>query len=331
MIDKLKENWFVVLVAILLFGACGFYAYDTNKGKLPGKTVNGKDVVAAIGDKNIFADDMYADLYGNPESSTSQGAKLLYMHFERAVAEEGVPMTDDLKAEIAMQVAGFKQSFQSYYGDRWQEALLYALQSAGYSSIDDLEAYFTHYLKLQTLKHENYEQNIDELFSKIYEEKKPRTVSHILVKMEDPENPTEAEQKKMDDIDAALAQGKDFAEVAKEFSDDTSKSEGGFLGYADSDTQFVTEFKDAMLAQEKGVVGEWVQTQFGKHKILVNETEKDALMNDESLKTSIYKAIDTTYPERSIQIVWDKAQELGITFDDPTLEKVLKEYMGITE
>ena len=46
MIDKLKENWFVVLVAVLLFGACGYFVYDMNKDKLPGKKADGKDVVA---------------------------------------------------------------------------------------------------------------------------------------------------------------------------------------------------------------------------------------------------------------------------------------------
>ena len=31
MLDKLKQNWFVVLVAVILVGACGYYAYDQNK------------------------------------------------------------------------------------------------------------------------------------------------------------------------------------------------------------------------------------------------------------------------------------------------------------
>ena len=114
--------------------------------------------------------------------------------------------------------------------DRWETYLLQGLQASGYTSIDDLEAYFTHYLKLQTLKHENYDANLDSLFSKIHEEKKSRTVSHILVKMTDPDNPTEEEQKKMDDIDAALASGTDFAEVAKQYSDDSTASAGGALG-----------------------------------------------------------------------------------------------------
>ena len=31
------------------------------------------------------------------------------------------------------------------------------------------------------------------------------------------------------------------------------------------------------------------------------------------------------------QIVWDKAQELNVTFSDPKIEEALKAYMGIKE
>ncbi|PXX80480.1 peptidylprolyl isomerase [Dielma fastidiosa] len=331
MIDKLKENWFVVLVAVLLFTACGYFVYDMNKDKLPGKKADGKDVVAELAGTNIFADDLYDDLYGAVDSESSLGTSMLYMYFERAVADEAVPMTSELKSQISAQVSGVRQNYQAYYGDQWETYLLQGLQASGYTSIDDLEAYFTHYLKLQTLKHENYDANLDSLFSKIHEEKKSRTVSHILVKMTDPDNPTEEEQKKMDDIDAALASGTDFAEVAKQYSDDSTASAGGALGYVDSDTSFVTAFKEAALSQEKGTVGDWVQTEYGRHKILVTETDKAALEADESIRESLYTAIDSYYPEMGAKIVWDKAQELNVTFSDPKIEEALKAYMNITE
>ena len=59
----LKQNWFVVLVAIVLVGFSIFSVYDTNKGKLPGKSESGKDVIASIDDVNITADDVYTKLY----------------------------------------------------------------------------------------------------------------------------------------------------------------------------------------------------------------------------------------------------------------------------
>ena len=60
MIKILKKQWFVVLIALLFIGFAIFSVYDTNKGKLPGKSVDGKDVVAGLkGDVNITADELY--------------------------------------------------------------------------------------------------------------------------------------------------------------------------------------------------------------------------------------------------------------------------------
>lgn len=331
MLQKIKENWFVALVAILLVGAVGFYAYDTNKGKLPGKSEGGKDVVATIGDMNIYADDIYEDLYGNLESGNSAGTQILYMYFERAVVDAAVEDSSDIKLQVANQVAAVKQNYQSYYGDSWETQLLGGLQSAGYSSIDDLETYFTHYVKLEELTANAYDAEIEELFAPIHAEKKSRTVSHILVQMSDPSNPSEGEQAKMDAIDAALAEGKAFADVAKEYSDDSSATYGGALGYADSDTNFVAEFKEAMLAQEKGVVGEWIQTTYGRHLILVDETDMNALLADETIRDSIYSAISNYYPEYTPELIWKTAESLNITFSDPKIETALKNYLGIEE
>ena len=274
MIEKLKENWFVVLVAVILIAAVGYYTYDTNKGKLPGKKVDGKDVVASIGDTDFFADDLYLELYGDESSSSSAGTQVLFSYFERAVVDAAVSVDDEMKTNIATAVTSVKQNYEGQ-----ESTLLSQLQAAGYSSLDDLELYFTHSFKMQKLIGDAYAKDLDNLFTPIYEEKNSRVVSHILVTISDFNNITEEEQAKMDAIDQALADGEDFAEVAKEYSDDGSASDGGNLGYVDSDSSLVTEFKEAALAAEKGVVTDWVQTEYGYHKILVTETDKEALIS----------------------------------------------------
>lgn len=326
MIEKIKENWFVVLVASLLVLAVGYYTYDMNSGKLPGKDVDGKDVVASIGDVNYFADDLYTELYGDEASASSAGTQILFSYFERAVVDAAVDLTDDMKLNIATAVTSVKQQYSG------QEAtLIQQLQAMGYSGIDDLEAYFTHYYKLTDLVTKAYEADLENLFAPIHEENQSRTVSHILVTIEDFDAITDEEQKKMDDIDAALSEGKDFAEVAKEFSDDGSASEGGYLGYMDKNTSYVTEFLNASLKAEKGVVTDWVKTQYGYHRILINETELDALLADEDLRDGIYSAIETYYPNLTAQIIWDTAQDLDVEFANENIETAIKEYLGIDE
>jgi foldase protein PrsA len=90
-------------------------------------------------------------------------------------------------------------------------------------------------------------------------------VSHILVDS----------QAKADAITARLAQGEDFAAIAKTDSIDTqSATMGGSLGCdITQDTGFVAEFLAAVFSQPVGVVGAPVQTQFGFHIIKVTSRD----------------------------------------------------------
>ena len=86
-------------------------------------------------------------------------------------------------------------------------------------------------------------------------------VSHILV-------PT---QEQADSIRARIANGEDFAAIAKAESQDTqSAAKGGDLGCdINQDTGFVPEFLLAVFNQPVGDVGAPVHTQFGYHLIKV--------------------------------------------------------------
>ena len=324
MIEKIKENWFVVLVAAILIASVGYYTYDTNKGKLPGKKEGGKDVVATIGDTDYFADDLYLELYGDESSASSAGTKVLFSFFERAVVDASVELTTEMKTNIATAVTSVKQQYKGQ-----ETTLLSQLQAAGYSSIDDLEAYFTHYFKLMEMIGNAYDEDLENLFTPIYEAKQSRAVSHILVKISDFDNITEEEQAKMDAVDKALEDGTEFAEIAQQYSDDGSASSGGNLGYMDSDTSFVTEFKEAALAAEKGVVTDWVKTTYGYHRILVTETDKEALMADETLRDGIHEAIENANPKLNAQIIWKAGEKLNVEFANENVEKAIKAYLGI--
>ena len=75
---------------------------------------------------------------------------------------------------------------------------------------------------------------------------------------------------------AALADGEDFAELAREHSTGPSGANGGDLGWFGKG-MMVPEFEAAVVALEPGQVSEPVQTQFGWHVVKLNETrQKDA-------------------------------------------------------
>ncbi|MEM7319530.1 MAG: peptidylprolyl isomerase [Pseudomonadota bacterium] len=89
------------------------------------------------------------------------------------------------------------------------------------------------------------------------------SAAHILVD-------TEEEAKA---IRAELEAGADFAETAKAKSTGPSGPSGGDLGWFGTG-RMVPEFEAAVVALEKGQVSDPVQTQFGWHLIVLNDTRK---------------------------------------------------------
>jgi peptidyl-prolyl cis-trans isomerase C len=83
---------------------------------------------------------------------------------------------------------------------------------------------------------------------------------HILVASEEQAN----------DIKAKIADGADFADMAREHSSCPSSAQGGELGTF-SPGQMVKEFNDVCFNDEVGVVHGPVKTQFGYHLIEVTK------------------------------------------------------------
>ena len=104
---------------------------------------------------------------------------------------------------------------------------------------------------------------------------------HILVK----------DEQQAKDLIKALDGGKDFAELAEENSLDPSKAQGGDLGWIGRG-QVVASFGDAMAQQEKGKHSSApVQTQFGWHIILVEDSRPQEPPKMEDVKSQFYTLI----------------------------------------
>lgn len=326
MVETLKKQWFVVLVALILVIFTVYIIWDTNKGKLAGKTVDGKDVVASITDKDIFADDVFETI------STQGGDDLLFAKFQDAVASQAVETTDDIKSEAKLQAKSIEENFKANDPTNYKTTIQSQLNGIGYDDLDDYCLKTTKVTKLQT---EYMDANMDSLFSPIYKEKNSRSVAHILVKMEDSANPTEEELEKIKKIEDALAAGTSFEDVAKEYSEDSSATNGGVLGYMDSDTAYVDEFKEKALSLAKDEVSQWVKVASsnyqGWHMIKVLETDQAALLENEDTKKGIYSAIMTANENLGKKIVWEKSKELEVSFANDDVKNRLMTYMGIEE
>lgn len=333
MIETLKKQWFVVLVAVICVSFVVFCVYDTNKGKLPGKKVDGKEVIATMSDYTLTADDLYPTLYKN-----YGGTQNLYLRFQNQVIDQSMKTTDELKENaktIASNMQAQAESYASMYGTTADAMIQQQLTYYGFDS-DDMNGYSLMAAKNEKLRNDYIDARLDELYTPVYESTKPRIVSHILINVKDINNPTEEEQKKIDAVEKALKDGKDFAEVAKEYSDDTgSKENGGYLGYSDSNTNYVTSFKEKMLSMKAGEVSDWVKesntSYSGWHKIMVTTTDKQELEDNKDVRDGIYSAIVKANSDLAFKYVWEAAQKLDITYANDDVKKEIMDYMGIEE
>ena len=318
----LKKNWFVVLLTICFTAIITFYIYDTNKDKLKGKTANGEDVVYEVDGVDKTADAFYDELY--QENGTSN----LITLFKKAVSDASVSTASSIKETASSQAASIRSSYQSSYGSSYESYLQSDLLSTGYS---DLEEYLIEQQKINQVSADYAKEHFDDLSI--------RQVSYILIKFDDTNNPTQdptdAEKKKMDAVDAALKEGKSFSDAAIEFSEDTSTaSTGGDLGVIDKNSSALdTNFLEASLALKEGEVSEWVRSDsFGYFKIMVTASTPETLeANNPSSDpyVSLVQNYDTTLENTAI---WEKASELGIDFSgNEEVEAAVKKYFNITE
>jgi len=112
---------------------------------------------------------------------------------------------------------------------------------------------------------------------------------HILIrssKNDSMKNQTEA-KKKAEMVLKKIKDGSDFAELAKEYSDDPgSRERGGDLGYF-ARGDMVPEFEKVAFSLQVGEVSNIIQTEFGFHIIKVEEKRAAKKISYEELKNDL--------------------------------------------
>ncbi|NBJ69138.1 MULTISPECIES: peptidylprolyl isomerase [Clostridia] len=143
-------------------------------------------------------------------------------------------------------------------------------------------------IKISLLQEEAIAEDVkikEEELKQLYDRKNTEVkAQHILV--EDEKTAKEV-KKKLDD-------GKDFSDLAKEYSTDGSAEKGGDLGYF-SAGQMVPEFEDAAYSMKKNEISDPVKTQHGFHIIKVNDKreKKEKLGKFEDVKEDLRRELLT--------------------------------------
>lgn len=231
-------------------------------------------------------------------------------------------------------------TLESYYGD----SLLEAIQSnTNYSTIEGYRnSLYISYL--QNLAIEDYckEQITDKEVQKYYDSEivGDIKISHILITADVTDDMTddekaEAEAEAKDKIETIISElnktDKDeiadkFAELAAEYSmDETTKDNGGSLGYINKDT-LSSDYDELVSAAYNLKDGKYsksvITTELGYHVVLRTETKEKASLED--VKEDILEELATEYLSKNNIAYIRGLQEIRDEYDLEIIDSELK-------
>lgn len=277
MLEKMKNN--KLLLCILAIGAlvaAFFIGSATSKDNTAVATVDGQEIT-----KEELYDAMESQ-YGASILDTLIANKLVELEAEK----EDVTVTD---AEITAELEAF---IESYGGE---DAFNSALEYSGLT-VDNFKADLKNSMIIEKLiapQVEITEEDMQTYFDENKEEfnqTEQVRASHILVEDE------ATAQEVLKKINA----GEDFAELAKEYSTDSSAENGGDLGFFGKG-DMVAEFEEAAWALDIDEVSDIVKSEHGYHIIKKTDYQEATEAKFEDHKEEIedrlfYEQVNSLYP-----------------------------------
>ena len=322
MTDILRNNWFVVLIAIIIIGFIGYFIYDTNKDNVSAKTTNNEQVIASINKDDITADDLY-------DESTPYDGSTIYNMYKNAVIDQSIKTTKDLKKQASTLESNIKSNASSQ-SDDYESTLTTELAKYGYASYEELNDYCLTSVKEKEMNKKYITKHFDEV-KKAWEDKSPRTVSIIKMDVSDADNLTETETKKKSNIDKALEK-ESFADVAKAFYVDSNSTSSG----SNSTSTVPADVVTAAIGLKKGETSDWITVTSSSgtslYKVYVKETNSKKIFNAKSdtVSNQALYAILNSDSSLSYKILDSYAKKLDIKFNDKDIKKKFDSYVKTT-
>jgi foldase protein prsA len=265
----MKKKLICILAVLLLVTSCG---------KVP-KLKNGDEAVVTMKDGDISVEKLYSEM------KEKYALDMLITKIDTAILNNVYKTDDEEKNYIDKQLETIKYYYETYYKSQYKSFQEYLTQN-GVESEDELkENIRLTYKRNKAVK--DYVKSIitDKEIEKYYDEEifGDISASHILIKPEYDKNASDEEKKEAEkkalkeakEVIAKLKKGEDFAELAKEYSDDSSNSKSGGKLADFNHGQMVEAFEDAAKELKVGSYTTTpVKTEFGYH-IILKTAQKD--------------------------------------------------------
>jgi peptidyl-prolyl cis-trans isomerase C len=125
-----------------------------------------------------------------------------------------------------------------------------------------------------------------------FQEPEQIQASHILIQVAQDASDEEkqAARQKIDDVLVMAKEGKDFAELATEYSEGPSKDQGGDLGFFPKGAM-VPSFEEVAFALNEGEISDVVETQFGYHIIKLTGKKEAREVPFEEVKEQVKQGL----------------------------------------
>jgi len=196
---------------------------------------------------------------------------------EKITIEYALIKPSDLAATINPTESELSQYFEKYKG-KYQ---IPEKRSANFALLDPNQLKEHTQASDQEL-HAYYNQHIDE-----FKVENRVHVEHILFKTLGKTDAEVAEiQKRAEDVLKKAKSGANFEDLAKKYSEDTTASKGGDLGWIVLG-QTVPEFEHAAFSLPKGSISDLVKTQYGFHVIKVLDKETARTKSFDEVRSQI--------------------------------------------
>lgn len=265
----MKKKLICILAVLLLVTSCG---------KVP-KLKNGDEAVVTMKDGDISVEKLYSEM------KEKYALDMLITKIDTAILNNVYKTDDEEKNYIDKQLETIKYYYETYYKSQYKSFQEYLTQN-GVESEDELkENIRLTYKRNKAVK--DYVKSIitDKEIEKYYDEEifGDISASHILIKPEYDDNASDEEKKEAEkkalkeakEVIAKLKKGEDFAELAKEYSNDSSNSKSGGKLADFNHGQMVEAFEDAAKDLKVGSYTTTpVKTEFGYH-IILKTAQKD--------------------------------------------------------
>lgn len=323
---KNMKKMLVCIVVLLLFvTACG---------KVP-QLKNGSEAVVTSKKGDISADDLYKEMKENYALNT------LINMYDMQVLEKLYPTDEEEKNSIASQKEQLKYNYEnSYYVSYYKTFDQFLMAYYGVSDIKAAEEIMSLEYK-RGLVTDEYAKGLvtDKEIQKYYDDEVIGDIkaSHILIKANFEEGATDDEKeeaynnalKKAKEVVTKLKNGGKFADLAKEYSEDGSKDDGGNLGWFNKG-DMVSEFEKAAIELEKDkYTEEPVKTEYGYHIIL--KTDSKAKPKLKEVKEDVVETLIANKKEADENIQNKALKKLRednkMKIHDDKLKKQYKNYL----